>query len=696
MSWKNGVLVAAAPDLIYAEDTNRDGRADLRQVLYTGFKEGNQQLRVNGLSWGLDNHVHGANGSHHPGYAAGTRITSPVSKQTFHLGSQDFRLRPDQGLLEALSGPSQFGRTRDDWGNWFGVQNSFPLWHYVLEHRYLTRNPEFAAPDPRRQLRPQNPPVFQATPAQKRFHSFHQSGRFTSACSPSINRDEILFSDGQIHAFTCEPFHNLVQHMILRRDGCSFTATRAEADGALDFFASEDRWSRPVMARTGPDGALWVVDMYRYMIEHPDWLLKEGQTEMRPHERKGSDRGRIYRVFPKDRMPRPFPRLDRATPTELAHHLAHPNGVVRDLAHRLLVEKEAVSVAKILIEFVRKHSEPITRLHALCVLDGIARLNADLLESALADSHPQVRRHALRLAESRWDEHPDLLPPAVALSHDPDPAVRLQAACSLGLSDSPEAGEALARILIQDHRSRFIRAAVFASAHLHFEALATAALQNDLLIEEILGLGKKGDSFDSLIARLATPGANGFTPHQFRALAHWLDHHPEAFSQLTKVIASARKTAPDDKASRDLRLSAISLLGRQADHLGQDQALLATLLQQGSPAPLKLAAIDALTRMSPRDLPDLLLQHWARHSPTERTRIVDALLGRPDWTKACLGALSRGVLSPFLLHSPGLFDSLRGHEIKNLAASPFSSRSHQWCRFRGRRPHHPGSRCRSR
>ncbi|MDF1713640.1 MAG: HEAT repeat domain-containing protein [Akkermansiaceae bacterium] len=640
MSWKKGALIAAAPDIIYAEDTNGDGKADLQEILFTGFKQGNQQLRVNGLSWGLDNHIHGANGSHHSGYAAGTKITSPVSNQTFNLDSFDFRMQPDQGILEPLSGPSQFGRTRDDWGNWFGVQNSFPLWHYVLEQRYLARNPDFAAPDPRRQLFPRNPPVFQATPSQKRFHSFNNSGRFTSACSPMIYRDDLLFQDDQIHAFTCEPFHNLVQHMILKRDGCSFTAERAR--GELDFFASEDRWSRPVMARTGPDGALWVVDMYRYMIEHPDWLPKEGQSEMQEHERKGSSHGRIYRVIPKDKKTAAFPRLDKASPTQLVAHLAHSNGVVRDLAHRLLVEKKAVFVTDLLIEVAKTLPGPKARLHALCVLDGIDRLTPDLLASALSDAHPQIRRHALRLAESRWQEDPKLLTAALKLSDDPEPAVRLQAACSLGVSNFPDAGKALARIAVKDHASPFVRAAVFASTHLHFDHLASAALENGILIDDLIKLGGKQKSLNALITRLATPGKNGFTADQFKALGTWLDHNPKAISKLNQAITAARQIAARKNSPIPLRVAAISLLGRQTS----DQALLSSLLTKNSPSSLKLASIDALARIAPSNLPETLFQNWPTHSTDERTRIIDVLFRRSAWTKATLTALQNKTISP--------------------------------------------------
>ncbi len=326
MAWGRGVIVTAAPEIFYAEDSDGDGKADIRRTLFSGFLEGNQQLRVNGLRWGLDNWVHCASGSHHAGYGADSQILSHVTNQKTAVGSRDFRIRPDEGLIDPQSGPSQFGRNRDAWGNWFGEQNSYPLWHYVLEDPYIRRNPHFAPPDPRNLMTPSNPPVYAAAAPEKRFHSFEQSGRYTSACSGIVYLDELLFGPesrsclpgrisaegglGTQHAFTCEPFSNLVQHNLLIDDGVSFRLERdpAEADAKTDFFASEDRWCRPVMVRTGPDGALWIVDMYRYMIEHPHWLPKEGQDELRPFFRSGDDRGRIYRIVPKATSGKPGER----------------------------------------------------------------------------------------------------------------------------------------------------------------------------------------------------------------------------------------------------------------------------------------------------------------------------------------------------------------------------------------------------
>src|SRR6185312_7802594 len=124
MPWRKGVLVTCAPDIFYAEDTDGDGKADKREVLYTGFAEGNQQHRVNGLTWGLDNWIYGANGD------SGGVVKSIRTGQAVNISGLDFRIKPDEGLVEAATGMTQFGRCRDDWGNWFGCNNSNPMFHF--------------------------------------------------------------------------------------------------------------------------------------------------------------------------------------------------------------------------------------------------------------------------------------------------------------------------------------------------------------------------------------------------------------------------------------------------------------------------------------------------------------------------------------------------------------------------------------
>ena len=229
LTWRDGVIVTAAPDVLFLRDTDGDGKADTREVLVSGLTTGNQQLRANGLRWGLDGWVYCAADGHHGEYGVGTKLHTRAGDVL--VGSRDFRFRPDTGELEAESGPSQFGRNRDDWGHWFGTQNSRPLWHYVLPDHCLSRNPHVAAPDPRQQVVvPLNPKAWPVSAAEKRYHSFNEGGHFTSACGGMIYRDELLFGRGlERHAFTCEPFHNLVQHNLITDSGVSFTARRARS-----------------------------------------------------------------------------------------------------------------------------------------------------------------------------------------------------------------------------------------------------------------------------------------------------------------------------------------------------------------------------------------------------------------------------------------------------------------------------------
>ncbi|MFN7141377.1 MAG: PVC-type heme-binding CxxCH protein, partial [Limisphaerales bacterium] len=143
MQWRKGVLVCAAPDILYAEDTNGDGKADLVKKLFTGFATHNYQARVNSLRWGLDNWVYGSGG------LFGGRIRSEITGKEIECSGRDFRMNPDTGELEPVAGISQQGRARDDFGNWFGGDNSVFLWHFPLPDRYVRRNPHITTPEPR-------------------------------------------------------------------------------------------------------------------------------------------------------------------------------------------------------------------------------------------------------------------------------------------------------------------------------------------------------------------------------------------------------------------------------------------------------------------------------------------------------------------------------------------------------------------
>ena len=680
MAWKQGVLVTAAPELFYAEDTDGDGRADHREVLYSGFVTANQQLRVNGLRYGLDNWIYCASGAHNPNFGKDRGIKAEKLNKLIPLGSRDFRIRPETGQLDPQSGPSQFGRDRDDWGNWFGVQNAHPLWHYALADHYLRRNPHFVPPDARVEvIAGEAPRIYSAKTPQKRFHSFHLSNRFTSACGISIYRDELLYprSDRESplderkieqHSFTCAPFHNLVHHAVLTRTGVTFTARRAKDEQTGELFASRDRWCRPVMTRTGPDGALWVVDMYRYMIEHPQFLSDEGRAELKPHFRAGDDRGRIYRVYRRDRPPRTWSPIDKMSTRELVKTLYHPNGILRDLAQRQLIElkdEEAVE----LLAAAAQGANSLGRLHALCTLDALEKLDFTILWKAIQDSEAAVRRHAVRIAGNRgeWGLLKFMLDrmgiPEV------DAQVRQQLAYSLrGMSNADSSRLLVQYILPMGPADKYIQAAAFSSLHEQNIELALAHLHN---------LGWDSDHFDEcerellmmaiVMRRDAPPLAalnKSVTRHakfpQLTSAADWLrvavilDGYDKREGQVlsglpaedVKLLAAMISDATDIVVDQDkdvaLRAAAAGLLFRQHDRRKADLATTAVALSPQAPLAVQMAAIARVAAQRNADVAEMLLANWSTYGPTVRREILRQLTSRPTWIALLLSAVEEG------------------------------------------------------
>ncbi len=666
MPWGKGVLVTCAPEIFYAEDTDGDGKADVRRPLYTGFVEGNQQHRVNGLTWGVDNWVYGANGD------SGGVIKSVKTGATVNIRGRDFRIRPDDGALDAQTGQTQYGRCTDDWGNWFGCNNSYPMYHFVLADHYLRRNPYIAAPDPKVQVSvtPGAARVYPISRTLPRFNDPHAANHFTSACSVIVYRDDLFGPSFAGNSFVSEPVHNLVHREIVSPNGVTFTSRRAPDEQQSEFLASSDNWFRPTTIKTGPDGALWVADMYRAVIEHPQWIPKDWQKRL--DLRAGHDKGRIYRVYPTGKRPRPIPRLDRLETAGLVAALDSPSGWQRDMAQQMLLWRKDKAAAPLLEKQVRENSRPLCRLHALCTLDGLDLLEPALLRHALADTHPGVRRHAVRLCESRFQEHPDLGTALMALAADPDPQVRMQVAYSAGAWNDPRAGQVLAAIALRDAGDKYITAAVLSSmTKENLEPMLLAGSKSaappSALVDRLLRLArafKNTRALATLLDHVGTPEKGAFAPWQFAALANLLDTlderdvtlaqlRRESDAELQKTVdrlgalfAAARKLATDPQAPAAERVIAVRLLGRGLDHQREDQATLAGLLAPQTADEVQAAAVAALGRFREPAVPGQLLRGWKAYSPARRTQILDILLRRDEWLKAVLDAVERKQILP--------------------------------------------------
>jgi putative membrane-bound dehydrogenase-like protein len=666
--WRKGVLVSAAPDILYAEDTDGDNRADVKKALYRGFGEGNQQHRVNGLRWGVDNWLYIGNGD------SGGKIKSLVTEKELDIRGRDLRIRPDTGEFEAQSGQTQFGRSCDDWGNWFGGNNSNPMWHYVLDDHYLRRNPNSAAPDVRKQVSttPGASPVFPASSTLARFNDFHAANRFTSACSPIVYRDNHLGDAFAGNAFICEPVHNLVHREVMRADGLSFTSQRAEDEQNSEFLASRDNWFRPVMIRTGPDGALWLADMYRFIIEHPQWIPAEIQKQV--DLRLGADRGRIYRIVAADRPARKFPRLEKSSASELVAALDSPNGWTRDMAQQLLLWRQDKEAAQPLQKLVRESAHPTARLHALWTLEGLGELDEPTLLAALADADERMVRHAYRASETHLNDWPIVHRKVRTLPATDDKPLLLQAICTQGeirgdVQEMWGTGMGLALCAAAYRDDPLLLAAVFSSLNEYNAGGAAAvAVDADRQTEKFAGVAEKILATCAAVASDATvkqllevvlvEDAQATADRKGRSLRHAaavlemvdrrkagaadlldarLQSHLAARLKQARELLAAEPAANDDAGER---LAAIRLLGRVPSERAADIERLTNLLTPQNAVETQSQAIARLAQIAGEQTPTLLFAGWASHTPPVRGQILDLLLGREAWTKELVAAFA--------------------------------------------------------
>jgi putative membrane-bound dehydrogenase-like protein len=693
MCWRGGVLVCTAPNILYAPDDDHDDRPDTVKTLFSGFGPDNQQWEVNGLTWGLDNWVYGASSIHN------NPIKLGETEREIDLGGRDFRMNPDTLAFEPAAGRTQFCRVRDDWGNWFGNDNSNPLWHYPLEDRYVRRNPHVDYPPPRVAVVADrdSTKLYPISRLLERYNNPESANRVTSACGPTVYRDELLFKNSaDANAFFCEPVHNMVRRLILQRNGATFSAHRSPA-GEAEFLASTDNWCRPVQTRTGPDGALYVVDMYRFVIEHPRWITPQRLATL--DTRAGHDKGRIYRILPSTGGPRAIEDLAALSTAQLAGHLDHPNGVVRDLIHRELVHRQDQSAVPALEAIAAQSSRAASRVQAVCALDGLHALKSQVLQHALADADPRVRRNALRVAESYFANDAALLPVVLKLSSDPDAAVRYQLALTLGQVDDDHATTALAEIAAAAPTDAWTRAAVLSSS-LRRPALMLGAIaawpvdragRNELLAALAAMVAAVGEPADITAALDATAPSSPDTAAAWQLTAtasilEALDHRtaPLSLDKLPGDAAARVRATTDlarrlaDKAETPLaqRVTAVALLCRDPATAQADLRLAGDLLSPANPPALQSAALAALSRRNVPGAAGVLIAALPRMSPAIRAVALDALTARPESAELLLTAVEEKKLAPtdlpaatrekLLNHASA---ALREHAAKALASS---------------------------
>jgi putative membrane-bound dehydrogenase-like protein len=676
--YDGGVFVGASPDIYYLKDTNGDGVADVREVVFTGFGKGVERLNVqqllNSFTWGLDNRIYGANGGN------GGSITSPKrpNDKALELRGRDFSFDPRTLSLRAETGGGQYGLTFDDRGRRFICSNSSHLRAVMYEERYVGRNPFFTLPPPSIDIAVDGPAaeVYRISPDEPwrvirtkwRVSGVvpgliegggRPSGYFTSATGITIYRGDAWPEEFHGNAFVADCGSNLVHRKRIFPAGVGYKAARADDEQKVEFLASRDLWFRPVQMANAPDGTLYVIDMYREVIEHP-WSFPQNIKKFLDLN-SGNDRGRIYRIVPDHFQQRELPHLRGAAAKELVATLEHPNGWHRDTATRLIYERQDRAVIPELERMVKSGRVPLGRMHALYALSGLAALKQEDLRVALDDTAPAVRQHAIRLLEELTpaDRGP-LLSKLGKLAADPDAQVRYQLAFTLSIVEPPNRSALLERLLEKDADDSWMAVAVLNAVQQGAPDFLVALLANPgalgstgyetaaRKLATMIGAQKQPQAIDHVLEAIAQLESPALACNLASALGQGLQQAGSSLwesttpTALQPLLAKAHGVLHDSAASTDTRLQAVRMLGQA--RFSQAHASLSAILQPDQPPALQQAAIRALGAYPDPAAASDLLHAWPQLTPALRVDVVEMLLRRAERVRALLAALDSGPL----------------------------------------------------
>jgi len=709
MRWKKGIIVTDAPDVLYLEDTNNDGKADIRKKMLSGFALSNPQHNLNTPRFELDNWIYlGHEGAVTPFVYKkefgdkGTKIGFPDNPNAPQLdpnaNGRAVRFKPDSYEVEELSGRTQYGHSMDAWGHHLYTSNANHLYHEVLGNQYLKNNPALLVPNATQNISDHGEAAEIYPITETPNHQLLTDvGVITSSCGVTWYLGGAFGEKFKNVTFIAEPVHNLVHADIIKDAGASFVASRLNEKS--EFLASKDAWFRPVNFYVGPDGALYVIDYYRQIIEHPEWMSDEITQSGALYN--GTDKGRIYRVVPEKGLPMNWLgklNLSKKTSVELVKLLENENGWYRRTAQRLLLHRQAKESIPALRELISKSKLPEAKVHALWLLDAMKSLGNDEFIGAFGSLEAGVRENAIRVAEGYLNSNfkESLEKELLALQNDENAKVRFQLLNTLGFLKSTEAEKARLVLLKRDLNDRWAGLAGIASF---------AGKENQIFDLAIREFTKKqtpetAEFFSNLAATIAngtdktavsemmqkmtleTPNADGWKAATLNGIAK-LWQFKKSPGLLSAVDKEQLLTHFSPNTSPELRAAALSLLevvglpkgkvldektemaskilgmpssltdkGPKTDAFCTDAVVLLTLanpngmrpalqqiLTQKYPASVQAAALKALGKTADNQTCLFLLKEMKNFSPALKTEAVNVLLSKPERINLLLKAI---------------------------------------------------------
>ncbi len=381
MPLMDGILACAQTRILYLKDTDGDNVADLREVWFDGFTPAHAQMQIGCPRFGMDNWIYL---TYAPGNIVCRRPGFETSKPV-KLPRQDMRFHPLTMEFQPISGMGQFGNTINNDGYRFFSTNRNPVMMEVIPEAASKRNPFANISKRHTDVGPSGGDTRVFPLVDMKSNWLAHAGTHTSACGVTAYRGDLWNSDFQNSVFACEPIGHLVTRSIIEPIPGSPTLTTRRAREKADFLASSDTWFRPSSLRTGPNGALFVADMYRQWVEHPKFLPPEIAAQI--DWRAGDDKGRIWRIVPAelklhDSFRAPLNQDASPDAKAIVEMLSDPNGWRRQTAQRLLIENSSGKGCYSLADAAGRTQ----RDAAVSYLRGIA---------TAANSAPQVRQHAV-------------------------------------------------------------------------------------------------------------------------------------------------------------------------------------------------------------------------------------------------------------------------------------------------------------
>jgi putative membrane-bound dehydrogenase-like protein len=697
--YDGGIYVAVPPDIWYCKDTDGDHKADIKEKVFTGFHLTNVQGLLNTFKWGLDNRLHGATSS------SGADVVRVGSEDdALSLKGRDFSIDPKTNTLRPESGGAQHGLSFNQWGDKFVCSNSDHIQQVLYEDHYIGRNPNLAAPGPRVSIAADGAAadVFRISPVEPwrivrtrlRVKGLvggpvegggKPAGYFTGATGVTLYRGDAM-PELVGNAFVGDVGGNLVHRKTVEGDGLVYVADRA--DPGTEFVRSNDIWFRPAQFCNAPDGGLYILDMYREVIEHP--LSLPPMIKKHLDLNSGNDRGRLYRVVPEDYAQARRALPGDATDEELVAMLAHENGWHRQTAARLIYERQPDGIAPVLETMAKEGANAEGRIRAFYALDTLGALSPEVLIAGTDDTHARVRQHAVRLAGMHVQPGDGLSEKIRTLAGDEDLGVRYQTAFALGALPQDERVPALAAVGRMNPDDKWMRLAVLSSVPDGAGSVAGALLQDatfaetagaDTLLKELAEMAGSADDQADVAALLkgvresADAKLSGVV---VQALAKGmgeggLEDASAAQELLAGMVADARAVVMDGDAETAARVEALSVL-----RYGTYEAAAETiqgLLIKDTAATIQAEAVRTLCAFDDPKVAEIVLGAWGTLGGAAKGVAVQRLATRTPWAVALLEAVQAGTVpvSFFDTTQQAVFARSGDELVKTLASKVFAS-----------------------